>query len=62
MNKLIGILEIGIGIFLASPADEVATVVATKGLSLPVAKGQLAGTALLGSLLILDGTRRLFKK
>ena len=60
-KKIIGVIEISIGGLLASPLDETAVATTTAGVSLPTAPAQAIGTGILGTLLILDGFRRITK-
>lgn len=58
-NLLIGLAELGVGIFLLSPADELAIGAGTGGLSLISAPAQLAGTGIIGIALIYDALKRI---
>lgn len=61
MKKIWAVAEILAGLILISPADEVAVTVASAGINLPSIASQGAGTAVLGTVLVGDGVRRLFK-
>ncbi len=58
-NLFIGLGEIAIGAILISPADEIATAIGSGGTSLLVAPQQLAGTAVIGLVLLYDGIKRI---
>lgn len=61
MGLIGGLIEIGLGLFLISPADELVTAGASFGFSLPSAPAQLVGTGAVGAILVIDGLRRLNK-
>lgn len=59
-DLLIGVIEVGVGIFLASPADEAIITTASGGTGAVLAPVQAPATAVIGGLFILDGMRRVF--
>lgn len=61
MKKLWAAAEVGLGLFLISPFDEVAVAAATAGASLPSSPIQGPASAVIGAGLIADGVRRLLR-
>ena len=58
--KLLPLAEIGIGLFLASPADELVSTTLSGGtLALPALAVQGPATGVIGLALMYDGLRRL---
>ena len=58
-NFMLGALEIGVGLFLASPADEALVTAGTGGVGAAAAPAQLPLTAIIGAALCYDGLKRL---
>lgn len=58
-NFLLGIAEIGAGIVLASPADELLLTTGTAGVGGLALPAQLPITAIAGIALVYDGIKRL---
>lgn len=57
--SLLGAAEVAAGLFLASPADEAGMALLSGGASGVISLVQLPATAALGTLLTLDGLKRL---
>ena len=61
MKKLWAAAEVGLGLFLITPIDEVAVAAATAGASLPSSPIQGPASAVIGLALVSDGMRRILR-
>jgi len=57
-NMWLGLVEIGVGALLASPADEAGLAILSGGSSLAISPAQISVTGAIGILMVLDGLRR----